>query len=149
MLQYMKYIQGHPEITNLWAWDPLAHTQTDASMHSHTSTDLWAMRFILPTLYSTLIHQKPLSPHTVWDGDCIVTQRQRHRTRANREREEWGGGRGRAGVHRGGPRRKESRRSLRLTWTQPLSAPSTTLVGTSLFLWAVYHITSLVPPLHN
>lgn len=39
------------------------------------------MRFTLPTLYNTLIHQKPLSPHTVWDGDCIVTQRQRHGVR--------------------------------------------------------------------
>ena len=39
------------------------------------------MQFTLPTLYNTLIHQKPLSPHTVWDGDCIVTQRQRRRVR--------------------------------------------------------------------
>lgn len=45
------------------------------------------MRFTLPTLYSTLIHQKPLSPHTVWDGDCIVTQRQRHRVRETEKEE--------------------------------------------------------------
>lgn len=50
------------------------------------------MRFTLPTLYNTLIHQKPLSPHTVWDGDCIVTQRHRVREAESEMDEEVAGG---------------------------------------------------------
>lgn len=81
---------------------PRIHWCTYKQMQActHTDTDLWAMRFTLPTHYSTLIHQKPLSPHTVWDGDCIVTQRRGHSERnrkRERKREEWGGGRGAAG----------------------------------------------------
>lgn len=50
-------------------------THTCAHTYMHTRWDLQAMWFTLPTLYNTLIHQKPLSPHTVWVGDCIVTHR--------------------------------------------------------------------------
>lgn len=69
-------------------------------MHTHTHTDLWAMRFILPTLSTTLIHQKPSSPHTQCGMVTALWLRDRD-AKWEKQKERWMKGGGGAGMLQG------------------------------------------------